>query len=194
MQATLETTDLAPARRRPRRRLTVVGATDCVTRTIRVAVADGQQLARTRLRVVLERQAGIAVVGEAATGDEAVALARRTGPDVVLMDVRVPGLDVVQATRDMVAHSGIRVMLLSGCEGDDRIRAALRAGAGGLLLKDAAAPELVRAVWVLAQGAAVLSPVVARQLASDQKPGPACAVIPLRGRFHRQESPRRTPC
>jgi DNA-binding NarL/FixJ family response regulator len=194
MQAMLSTTDLQPARRRPRRRLTLVGGTDCVTRTIRVVVADGQELARTRLRVVLERQAGIAVVGEAATGDEAVALARRTRPDVVLMDVHVPGLDVVQATRDMVAHSGIRVMLLSGREGDDRIRAALRAGAGGLLLKDAAAPELVRAVWVLAQGAAVLSPVVARQLASDQNFGQACAVIPLCDRSRRQQSLRRTPC
>lgn len=190
MRATmLETVDLPPTRQRPRRRLTLVGR-DCVTRTIRVAVADGQELVRTRLRVVLERQGGITVVGEAATGEEAVALARRTRPDVVLMDVHVPGLDFVQATRQMVAQPGIGVMLLSGSEADDRIRAALRAGAAGLLLKDAAAAELVRAVRVLAQGAAVLSPTVALQLAADQ-PGPTCAVIPLRGRFHRQPFPRK---
>jgi DNA-binding NarL/FixJ family response regulator len=185
----LDTIDLQPTRQGPRRRLTLVER-DCVTRTIRVAVADGQELVRTRLRVVLERQGGITVVGEAATGDEAVALARRTRPDVVLMDVHVPGLDFVQATREMVAQPGIGVMLLSGSEADDRIRAALRAGAAGLLLKDAAAAELVRAVRVLAQGAAVLSPTVARQLATDQKPGPTCAVIPLRGRFPRQPFPR----
>jgi DNA-binding NarL/FixJ family response regulator len=191
MQATmLAISDVEPARREPRRRLTLAGATDSVTRTIRVAVADGQELVRTRLRLVLERQEGIAVVGEAATGDEAVALVRRTRPDVVLMDVNVPGLDFVQATREMVAQPGIGVMLLSGREGDERIRAALRAGAAGLLLKDAAAAELVRAVRVLAQGAAVLSPIVAKQLVTPQKPGPTCAVIPLRGRSHRQHSPK----
>jgi DNA-binding NarL/FixJ family response regulator len=195
MQATaLATIDLQPARRGPRRRLTLVGETDCVTRTIRVAVADGQELVRTRLRHVLERQDGIAVVGEAATGDEAVALARSTRPDVVLMDVDVPGLDFVQATREIVAQPGIGVVLLSGRKSDERIRAALRAGAAGLLLKDAAAAELVRAVRVLAQGAAVLSPIVARQLATPQKPGRMCAVIPLRGRSERQPSLRRTPC
>jgi DNA-binding NarL/FixJ family response regulator len=195
MQATtLATIDLQPARRGPHRRLTVVGETDCGTRTIRVALAEGQELVRARLRLVLERQDGIAVVGEAATGDEAVALARRTRPDVVLMDVNVPGLDFVQATREMVTQPGISVMLLSGREGDDRIRAALRAGAAGLLLKDVAAAELVRAVRVLAQGAAVLSPSVARQLMTAQKSGPTCAVIPLRGRSHRQRSSRRTPC
>jgi DNA-binding NarL/FixJ family response regulator len=187
---TLTTTDLQPARREPRRRLTLVGGTDYVTGTIRVAVVDGHALVRTRLRVMLERQAGITVVGEAATGDEAVAVARRTRPDVVLMDVDMPGLDLVRATRHLVAQPGIGVMLLAGCEGDDRIRAALRAGAQGLLLKDTAPAELARAVRLLAQGAAVLSPIVTRQPETDKNPGPRCAVIPLPGRSHRQQSPK----
>jgi DNA-binding NarL/FixJ family response regulator len=191
MEATmLATTDLQPALREPRRRLTLVGGTDSVTRTIRVAVAAGQVLVRTRLRVVLERQAGITVVGEASTGDEAVALARRTHPDIVLMDVQVPGLDFVQATRDMHAQLGIGVMLLAGVERDDRIRAAFRAGAAGVLLADAEPAELVRAVRVLAQGVAVISPMVARQLATEKKAGPSGVVIPLPRRSDRQQSPK----
>jgi DNA-binding NarL/FixJ family response regulator len=182
----------------PPRRLRLVRGGERATGTIRVAVADSQALLRAGFRVVLEREAGIVVVGEATTGEEAVALARRTRPDVVLMDVHLPGLDPVRAMRGILAEPGVAVMLLAGSPGDDRIFAALRAGAGGLLLKDTEPAELVRAVKALARGATVLTPIVTRQLTTtDNETGPTCAVIPLAGRSHRKpplwEDPMLTP-
>ena len=125
--------------------------------TTRVVIADGERLVRAGVRALLEEETGIAVVGEAATGDDAAALARRLHPDVVLLDVQLPGLDCVEATRKMLAGHGVAVMLLTSSGADNRILAALRAGASGLLLKDTDPAELVRAVRVLASGAAVLS-------------------------------------
>ena len=108
---------------------------------------------RAGVRLLLECEPGIVVVGEAATGEEAIALARRTRPDVMLIDVDVPGLDCVEATRRMLAEPGVAVMLLTTSETDDRrLFAALGAGAGGLLLKDTEPVELVRAVRLLGRG------------------------------------------
>jgi len=120
--------------------------------TIRVVIAHGQRLVRAGLRLLLEREAGIAVVAEAATGDEAVALAQRLAPDVVLVDVHLPGLDCVQTTRRMLAGQATSVMVLTESETDARVLATLRAGAAGLLLEDREPAELVRAVRLLGHG------------------------------------------
>jgi DNA-binding NarL/FixJ family response regulator len=136
----------------PARRLRLVQDSARAADTIRVAVADGQRLVRAGVRLLLERDPGIAVVGEAATGEEAIALARRTRPDVMLIDVHVPGLDCVEATRRMLAEPGVAVMLLTASETDQRLFAALGAGADGLLLKDTEPVELVRAVKLLGRG------------------------------------------
>jgi DNA-binding NarL/FixJ family response regulator len=136
----------------PARGLRLVEGSDHAAGTIRVAVADGQRLLRAGVRVLLEREPGIAVVGEAATGEEAIALAQRTRPDVVLMDVHLPGLDCVEATRRILAETGVAVMLLTAREADHRLFAALGAGAGGLLPKDTEPAELVRAVRFLSRG------------------------------------------
>ena len=134
---------------------------------IRVLVADGQALVRAGLRLLLESCERLRVVAEGATGEEAVALARRISPDVALVDTRLPGLDYVEATAMMIAESGVAVMLMTGSEGDERIFAALRAGASGLLLKDTEPAELVRAVEALARGEALLAPSLARRLISE---------------------------
>ena len=111
---------------------------------------------------LLEGANGIGVVGEAANGEEVVALARRIRPDVVLLDVGLPGLDCVEATRLILAETDCAVMLLTGTESDERVFAALRAGASGLMLKDTEPAELVRAVRLLARGEALLSPGLTR--------------------------------
>src|SRR3954471_22351142 len=113
--------------------------------SVRVVIADGQALVRAGFRVLLEGGNRIAVAGEAADGDEAVALAHRIRPDVVLLDANLPGLDSLEATRQL-AEAGVAVMLLTESEHDERPFAALRAGATGLLNKDAEPAELVRAV------------------------------------------------
>jgi DNA-binding NarL/FixJ family response regulator len=134
---------------------------------VSVAIADGQELVRAGVRVLLERHEQIAVVGEAADGEEAVALVRRIHPNVVLLDVDLPGLDCVEVTRRMLAHSGVAVMLLTATDGDERIMAALRAGASGQVPRDTDPTALVRAVGLLAQGEALLSPPVARRLIAE---------------------------
>jgi DNA-binding NarL/FixJ family response regulator len=151
------------------------------SRTRRVVVADGHALVRAGLRALLEGAGDITVVGEAADGEEAVVLARRLGPDVVLLDVSLPGLDAVEATRLVLAQSGVPVMLLTTSETDERIFPALRAGASGLVLKDTEPAELVHAVEVLAQGEAVLSPSVTRRLIADftSRPEPARPSVEL---------------
>ena len=137
------------------------------SRPVGVLVADGQALVRAGLRALLESDGDISVVGEAATGEDAVALARRMRPDVVLMDARLPGLDAVEAIGRMFAESGVAVMLLTASEHDDQIFPALRAGASGLLLKDTEPAELVRAVEVLARGDALLGPSLTRRLIDE---------------------------
>jgi DNA-binding NarL/FixJ family response regulator len=116
-----------------------------------VAIAHGQRLMRAGLRTLLERETDI-VVAEAATGDDAVDLSRRVRPDVVLVDVEVPGLDCVETTRRIVAGSAARVMVLTASAADPRVFATLVAGAAGLILEDREPAVLVRAVRRLGPG------------------------------------------
>ena len=135
--------------------------------TIRVLLADDQALVRAGFRVLLERADDIEVVGEAGDGDEAVALARARRPDVVLMDVRMPGCDGLAATRRIVADagpSGAKVVVLTTFDLDRYLFAALRAGASGFLLKDAPPAEIAEAIRRVAAGEPILSPAVTRRL------------------------------
>jgi len=130
---------------------------------VTVLVVDDDALMRAGLRAVLASDDGIAVVGEAADGSEAIAQARALRPDVVLMDVRMPGLDGISATREVLAASdGVRVVILTTFEQDDYVFGALRAGASGFLLKRARPEELLAAVHAVAAGDSLLSPSVTR--------------------------------
>jgi DNA-binding NarL/FixJ family response regulator len=130
-------------------------------KTTRVLIADDQPIARAGFRSVLGSAPRIEVVGEAADGEEAVELARRLRPDVVLMDIRMPRLDGIEATRQL---PGAKVLILTTFGLDEYIVEALRAGASGFLLKDAPVDELVGAVRAVAAGEAQLSPTVTRRL------------------------------
>jgi DNA-binding NarL/FixJ family response regulator len=134
---------------------------------VRVLVADGQALVRAGLRALLESGGRISVVGEAGTGEEAVAEACWQRPDVVLLDATLPGLSCVEAIRRILAAPGIAVMLLTATEHDEHIFATLRAGARGLLVKDTEPAELVRGVELLARGDALLSPSLTRRLIAE---------------------------
>lgn len=141
-------------------------------RTIRVVVADDQELVRSGLAMILAAQPDISVVGEAADGLQAVAMARRTAPDVVLMDVRMPGLDGVSATREVVAaRPDARVLVLTTFDVDDYVIGALRAGASGFLLKDTPRAGLVAAVRAVAAGEVLLSREVTARLVDAVRPG-----------------------
>jgi DNA-binding NarL/FixJ family response regulator len=135
-------------------------------------IADDQAMVREGFGALLAAQPGIAVAGLAADGAEAVRLARQTRPDVVLMDVRMPVLDGLQATRELLsgpsdAPGAPRVLMLTTFDLDEYVYEALRAGASGFLLKDAPAAELVHAVRVVAAGDALLAPSVTRRLIAD---------------------------
>ena len=135
--------------------------------TIRVALADDQQLIRAGFRSLLEAEPDLEVVGEAATGREAVALVTRERPDVVLMDIRMPDGDGLWATEQIVANpalSGTRVVVVTTFELDEYVAQAIRAGASGFLVKDTEPVELIRAVHVVAGGDALLSPRVTKRL------------------------------
>ncbi|PSL56771.1 LuxR family two component transcriptional regulator [Saccharothrix carnea] len=144
---------------------------------IRVLIADDQALVRGGFRMILESRDDLDVVGEAADGAEAVALTASLDPDVVLMDVRMPGVDGLEATRRIVTSgSPARVLVLTTYDVDDSVYAALRAGAGGFLLKDVRPSELVEAVRVIARGDALLAPSVTRRLLDrfvDTLPAPS---------------------
>src|SRR5207248_275801 len=131
---------------------------------LRILIADDQELVRAGLRMILEAQDDLEVVAEAADGLEAISEVERTDPDVTLMDIRMPNMDGVEATRRLV---GRRVLILTTFDLDDYVVEALRAGASGFLLKDAPPAELVRAVRVVAAGDALLSPSVTRRLIAD---------------------------
>ena len=137
--------------------------------TIRVLVVDDQALVRAGLGVILGAQADIEVVGEAADGLEAVEAAGRLRPDVVLMDIRMPHLDGLEATRRiLVGRSGTpRVMILTTFDTDEHVFESLRAGASGFLLKDAPREQLVEAVRTVAAGEALLAPSVTRRLIEE---------------------------
>jgi DNA-binding NarL/FixJ family response regulator len=120
--------------------------------TIRVAIAHGQRLVRAGLCALLEPEPGICVIDEAADGENAVAVARRLRPDVVLLDVCLPGLGCVEVTRRILAAPAVAVMVLTASETDARVFASLRAGAAGLLLEDREPAALARAVRLLGRG------------------------------------------
>ena len=136
--------------------------------TVRVLLVDDQALVRAGFRMILEAQDDIEVVGEAGDGREAIALARVHRPDVVLMDVRMPVLDGIEATRAVVAeHPDTRVLVLTTFDLDEYVYDALLAGASGFLLKDVGRDDLVAAVRVVARGDALLAPSVTRRLLAD---------------------------
>ena len=150
---------------------------------VRVVVADDQELVRSGFAMIVDAQPDLAVVGEAADGEEAVVLARREGADVVLMDVRMPRVDGIEATRRLagpgVAHP-VKVVILTTFDLDEYVFEALRAGASGFLLKDVRREDLVHAVRVVARGDALLAPAITRRLIEDfaRRPAPPVAAAP----------------
>ncbi len=132
---------------------------------IQVLIADDHPLFRDGLRVMLEAADGFGVVGEATTGEEAVALTASLRPDVVLMDIAMPGVNGIEATRRVVqADPDARVLMLTMLEDDDSVFAALRAGARGYLLKGARQDEALRAIRAVANGEAIFGPVIAQRM------------------------------
>jgi DNA-binding NarL/FixJ family response regulator len=150
-----------------------------MTSTIRVVVADDQAIVRAGFRMLLDSEPDLVVVGEAANGAEAVAVAAATNPDVVLMDIRMPVLDGIEATRRITAAGPEpRVLILTTFDLDEYVFTALRAGASGFMLKDRPPEELLAAIRVIAVGEALLAPNVTRRLI---------------GHFVRQPDPLRPP-
>ncbi|KOG07782.1 response regulator transcription factor [Streptomyces wedmorensis] len=137
---------------------------------IRVVLADDQTLVRAGFRSILSDEEDIEVVGEAGDGEQAIGLARELRPDVVLMDIRMPVLDGLEATRRITADErleGVRVVILTTFDADDHVYGALRAGASGFLVKDTEPMELLHAVRVVARGDALISPAVTRRLIAE---------------------------
>jgi DNA-binding NarL/FixJ family response regulator len=137
---------------------------------IRVLLADDQELVRAGFQALLDAQDGIEVVGSAADGKEAVEMARRLRPDVILMDIRMPVLDGLQATREIAGDGklhGVRIVILTTFELDEYVFDAIRAGAAGFLVKDTKPAELIEAVRVVAGGEALLSPSVTSRLIAE---------------------------
>jgi DNA-binding NarL/FixJ family response regulator len=155
-----------------------------VTDTIRLLLVDDQQLVRLGFRMVLEAEPDFTVVGEAADGAQAVRLAVETRPDVILMDVRMPAMDGIEATRRIVeANPAARVIILTTFDLDEYAFGGLRAGASGFLLKDVRPEELTAAVRAVAAGDAAVSARVTRtmlQLFADRLPTPGSAGAPAR--------------
>jgi len=137
--------------------------------SIRVVVVDDQALVRGGLAMVLNHQEDIEVVAEAGTGVEAIETARRHRPDVILMDIRMPDMDGLEATSRIVAEAdwGVRVLILTTFDPDEYVYRALRAGASGFVLKDIPPAELVSAVRTVADGGALLAPSITRRLVSQ---------------------------
>ncbi|WP_106396614.1 response regulator [Actinocorallia populi] len=151
---------------------------------IRVLVADDQALLRGSFRLLVETSPGMEVVGEAATGAEAVELAASERPDVVLMDIRMPEMDGIEATRRVTAAlPATRILILTTFDLDEYVYAALRAGASGFLLKDTPPPRLLEAIQVVASGDALLAPSVTRRLVAEfaRRPPSAPAARGLEG-------------
>ena len=159
--------------------------------SIRVVVADDQEIVRTGLRMILDAQPGIEVVGEAADGQRAVELAHRLRPDVCLLDIRMPGMDGIEATRRL-AGPGVEVpfavVVITTFDLDEYVYAALRAGARGFLLKDAGPALLAQAVQAAAAGDALIAPsITARLLEAFAGSGPAAPAQPIEALTDREE-------
>jgi len=138
--------------------------------SIRVLIADDQAVVRTGLRTILESREDLSVVGEASDGDQAVHVAGQTHPDVILMDVRMPGTDGIEATRRIVEADldpPPAILIVTTFDLDDYVFGALRAGAAGFLLKDGDADELVEAIRVVASGHGLVAPAVTRRLIEE---------------------------
>jgi DNA-binding NarL/FixJ family response regulator len=148
--------------------------------TISVAVADDQALVRVGFCGIVAATPGLAVVGEAANGAEAVAVARSARPDILLMDVRMPVLNGIDATRQITSaaeSSGVRVIILTTFDLDEYVFGALRSGASGFLLKDTLPEDLITAIRVVAAGEALLAPSITRRLISEFARTPALGVL-----------------
>jgi DNA-binding NarL/FixJ family response regulator len=146
---------------------------------IRIVIADDQELVREGLRMMLDAEPDLTVVGEAGDGEEALSAARNHDPDVLLMDVRMPELDGIEATRRLVASGGrARVLVLTTFDLDEYVYEAMRAGASGFLLKDARREQLAAAVRTVATGEALLAPAVTRRLIEDfcKRPPPSAGL------------------
>jgi DNA-binding NarL/FixJ family response regulator len=144
--------------------------------TIRVVLADDQPLIRAGLHMLIAGTAGIDVVAEAATGAEAVQAARDTRPEVIVMDIRMPGMDGIEATRIITAgDASPRVVILTTFDDDDYVYGALRAGASGFLVKDMALDDILTAIRVAAAGDALIAPSVTRRLIAQFASQPAAA-------------------
>jgi DNA-binding NarL/FixJ family response regulator len=142
--------------------------------SIRVVLADDQPLVRAALRMVITEAEGMEVVGEARDGAEAVALAAELRPDVVVMDIRMPGTDGIEATRQIVERlDGTHVIVLTTFDDDDYVYGALRAGAAGFLVKDMALDDILAAVRVVAAGDGLIAPAVTRRLIREFAGRPA---------------------
>jgi len=145
---------------------------------IRILLADDHALMRAGFRALLEHEGDISVVGEAATGEEAVTLARETRPDVVLMDISMPGIGGLEATRRILADGGLaesRVLIMTTFETPENVYDGLRSGASGFMLKDGDPDELIRAIRVVAAGDALLAPKVTSRLLADLAAQPEVA-------------------
>ncbi|MFI6843138.1 response regulator [Kitasatospora sp. NPDC050467] len=151
--------------------------------SIRVVLVDDQPLVRSGLRVIMADHPDLDVVGEAGSGTEAVRLAREVSPDVVVMDIRMPGMDGIEATRLITAASGsTRVLVLTTFDEDEHVYGALRAGASGFAVKDMAVDDILAAIRVVAAGDALIAPGVTRRLIADflDRPGPVSDPAPAR--------------
>jgi DNA-binding NarL/FixJ family response regulator len=161
--------------------------------TIRVLLVDDQELVRTGFRMVLMGEEDIEVVGEAANGHDAIALAARTRPDVIVMDIRMPVMDGVEATRRLAgadgASRGPRILVLTTFATDEHVMDALRAGASGFLLKDVTPADFVAAIRVVAAGDALIAPSVTRRLLDRlaRLPSPADGVGEVLGQLTERE-------
>ncbi|MEU7911124.1 response regulator transcription factor [Microbispora bryophytorum] len=144
--------------------------------TVRVLLADDQPLVRAALRMVIADAPGLDLAGEAGTGAEAVRMAEAVEPDVVVMDIRMPGMDGIEATRLITAGCGAQVLVLTTFDDDEYVYGALRAGASGFLVKDMALDDILAAIRVVAAGEALIAPRVTRRLieefAGRPAPGP----------------------